>query len=681
MTPKDQTNVKYIGVMFGSIVGGHLGEVQNIAAAYGGNIQAMMRDLSGSPYFTNTLAAGSSRDIAHALVNRIAGNTAAAGERAWAVDWMEGSYAAGRTWGEIMFEAVTALDGITTGAWAATAAAMRARAAYNVAATEAWAWNVTNLDTLRDVYSAAVTPAGFTPSTSNPAAIAQLQSANAALATAAAGLSGQASGASYTVVGADVGRAIMMGDGNDTVTIGYGDLDKPALLSGGAGEDTLIVTRTGAIDDFLSKNGGFYDDQPIRGFEKIVFQGMNPGQFGSMEGIKEITLGGYGESFDTTVIGVDNGTRINLRVDDTAYLRFGDAARYNNAGQPSQAPQAVGSLELNVQASSVGRAYLSATPAKDLTVNVAAPANSVFQWFHHAGGHTFAPVDMPYLENYTVSTTVKTKLALNTPNIRDIDLSGTTGLTSLSIDAKAGVQRTDGVQDVVTIHASQTAMALNFSTVGTPYSDTTLKFVGDLKAGSQIVFNNDTRVAQNVPITKAVFDGDFSQVGALKAAGLSEHAGSIFTTDNVELAAVYFKGVAPAGTRLGTVEIADRATTIIRVDSAQGLNFDLNGGGVAIVINNGSGSVLDNVRASMDAKLAVFDPFRTLTFNMLEVNGGRLLWADYNGDGQLGGQTFPFPWKVTGDIVIMETTSANLAAMSQSVEAMGFNPLFDPFAS
>ena len=672
-----------------------------MGASYGGNISALMRDLSKSDSFKSTLVVGGTRDIAHNLINKLVGSAAAANDRAWAVDWFVSSYQSGKSWGEIMFEAVSALDLITSGPWAAAANQMRARSDYNVKATEGWAANMSDLSSMQDVYSAAITPMNYPFNIFNPLPIVRLEAASSSLLAGANSLPGQSAGTSYTVNRADLGKSIFIGQGNDTVIMPWQHATETSFISGGAGFDTLVMTDPDVNDGMgftLNNFGGLYDDRNIRGFEKIVYTGWMPYKIGSIDGVKEFSLSsfnhyGYAVGFDSVVYSVDNNTVFNIDMKagggGVSALKFLDVTPYNNVGKLDlAASQVVDNLTFNVKGAQTGVVRLDSPPAKNVTINVDAPAGSQFRVDLVKlvpGSQIYSSSFFPLLENLKYSSPLDWRGSLESP-LKGLDLSGSTGKIALNL-VVTGPQVADGVPNPLNVNSSKGVMAIKFAPI-TPKTDTYINFIGDMKAGSNVIVDYGwVSKISGLPVVKTVFNSDFSEINHFKNAGGTGFkpneifAGSVFNVKYVEKSAVYFKGVAPAGQTIGTVVNSDFANTTIKVDAAFGINFEvgtwLNSSVTTFIKTNNQGNILDTIKSSIIAKTGD-------TLQDIHVDGGRIIFRDYDGNGKVGGNMAPTnhsgAWMGETDFIVMETTTDNLAKFNVAITLMGLTPVVDYFA-
>lgn len=699
MTNTDANLVKYLGAMFNAVTGAHTGTLRAILADFGGNIPTMMNALSGTAVFAATLPAGASdREIAFDFVNRIIGDTVAPAERSWAVDWMAAQKAAGATWGDVVYAAVSALDSISSGPWAEAANQMRARAEYAALASEQWAANVGDLGTIRDVYSYA--NAAVVTGYSNLVPLTRLASADEALSSAAAALGSHGQSESYAIGSADTGKALLLGAGDDTVTVSYGDLLKPVFVSGGDGKDTLIVRNT-SHDDFNSFNNayaGVIGNLPYRGFEKVVFEGRMPLVAGSFDGTREFNF--TQRSFETKFGSADTGTIFNVDLNapfelasapQYGRITFFEFAPHNRIDAPgAQAnasaglPQLLDSLTFNIEAGTgTGGSFSTADMnVKHLTWNVTATNDPTF-----AGA---VQNNQPNLETLNLSSNVANVLSLTAPSLRAADFSGSSGEINLELKNSAAA-RADGYVDSISIKAPQGLFAFRWDSADAR-TDTYIDFQGEFKAGSNVKISYGFQKSAQQPLTKIVFNSNFSEVSKYYEAGMAPFVntngkGSVFEVTGSEKAAVYFKGVASAGQTIGTVSLQGAGqTTTVKCDGGNGIDVLLKGGltnGVLAVINNGQGSVLDNVKASVGSQIGE-------QLHETVVAGGRLVWADVNGNGMPDGidtsNAFGWgpsdwqPWATTPDFVMMETNAADLAQFNQSIGLLGFNPVVDYFA-
>jgi hypothetical protein len=712
MTPSNQILVKYIGAMFNAIPGGYVNTLEGMFASYGGNLQAMMSGLSGSGAFASVLPPGATdREVAFDLVNRLVGDTAAPADKEWAVGWMAAQKAAGATWGDIMYTAISALDGIHSGAWAATADAMRARADYAVRASDSgWAAGVTDLGTIRDVYSYAI-PSVLTTFLGQPPLIpvTKLSSADASLATAAAGLAAHSGSENYTISAADTGKAVLMGAGDDTVTVSYADLLKPTFVSGGDGFDTLVINGGGQdYADFANAYGGVLSTLPFRGFEKIVFTGQTAAVIGAMDGVKQIAFGAGQQGVAADIASVDNGTTIDITANASSNLvRFFEYPPYNAipgfsvVGAQATTPQLLDSLTFNITAGATGSLIVNSLNAKGVTWHVTGPAGSTFA--------AVFPTAQPNLEVLKFTSNLNnagegigaTPLVLQAPNLKSLDLSGTPGAVEVLLqELQSSPMHTDGVSDGIAIAAPGGIFGFRWAPLGSRV-DSYANFSGEYKAGSFISISYaDPVKAQGMPASKIVFASDFSELSHYDAQGFGPFvlpraagSGSVFNVSGVEQSAAYFKGVAAQGQTIGSMQLGSGQTTLVKVDAGHGIQFAVGAmtTGVTEFVNNDveHGSLIDTVKDSLLSQLTAGLP-STLPPNApfqiwheTLVAGGRILWADGNGNGQLDGLTNAAtanrPWATTPDFVLMETSDAHIAEFSAAIVGVGFHPLVDLF--
>ena len=722
MTPSNQILVKYIGAMFNAIPGGYVNTLEGMFASYGGNLQAMMSGLSGSGAFASVLPPGATdREIAFDFVNRIAGETAAPADKEWAVDWMYAQKVAGANWGEIIYTAISALDGIHSGAWAATADAMRARADYAVRASDAlapsdmaagWAAGVTDLGILRDVYSYAIPSVLTTFRGQTPLIpISRLNSADGSLATASAGLASHDGSEHYTISGADNGKALLMGAADDTVTVSFADLLRPSFVSGGGGVDTLVITGGGQeYADFVNAYGGVLSTLPFRGFEKIVFAGQTPSFIGSMDGVKEITFGAGQQGVAVDIASVDDATTFNITANGgTNLVRFFEYPPYNAVpgfggiiiGTQAATPQVVESLTFNITAGATGSLLANSLNAKEVTWNVTGPAGSTFA--------AVFPAAQPNLEVLKFTSNLNnagegigaTPLLLQAPNLKSLNLSGTPGPVEVLLqELQSSPMHTDGVSDGIAIAAPGGIFGFRWAPLGSRV-DSYANFSGEYKAGSFISISYADPVrAQGMPVSKIVFGSDFSELSHYDAQGFGPFvlpraagSGSVFNVSGVEQSAAYFKGVAAPGQTIGSMQLGSGQTTLVKVDAGHGIQFAVGAmtTGVTAFINNDvehdslidtvKDSLLSQLKAGLPSTLPPNAPFQI--WHETLVAGGRILWADGNGNGQLDGLTNAAtanrPWATTPDFVLMETSDAHIAEFSAAIVGVGFHPLVDLF--
>jgi hypothetical protein len=697
-TPNQLKMAKYFGGMFNFVPGRFMPVLEGLVDSYGGNTIALMHDLSSSGVFQSTLVAGSTRDIAFDLVDRLLGDSVNSSNKSMIVEWSVSRKENGLSWGQILYTLTEALDSITSGPWGVAGDQMRARAAYAAEASESWASQISDIATLRDVYSYAVAPVYstwhglplLTP-------LERLASASGALSTASAGLGAHAAGEAYTISSADAGKAVLMGAGNDTVTASYADLLKPVFVSGGDGTDTLILHgQPQAYVDFINGYQGVFSTLPYRGFEKIIFQDFAPHTVGSFPGTKEMTFFGGTTGIRTSVGSVDNGTTFNflgLTGGTAAELRFSEFAPFNDIsfvnaspGSQSSAPLLVDSMTFNVTAGTGGQLILPRVPAKNITLNIESSAGSTsnfFTLFRESG--TFVDT-LPDLVTFKLSSNVNHNFQWTANSLKGLDFSGSTGRVEMAL-TRLGATVNDGLVDSISVSAPTGLFAFNWSAPSTvAKADSYFAFSGEYKAGStiKVAYNSFDRAA-SLPATKVVFNSDFSelnyynsQVGAVL--GNTKVSGSLFDVNGVQNAAVYFKGVAGQGQTVGTIKIAGYdQTTIVKVDSGSGINVITQGATNALTafINKGLGSVLDNIKTSIATQ------FSGQTVNEMTVAGGKIIWVDQNNNGRLDGLVrladSMTPWNRGADFVMFETSDANLATFSQSIQLLGFNAIVDPF--
>ena len=71
------------------------------------------------------------------------------------------------------------------------------------------------------------------------------------------------------------------------------------------------------------------------------------------------------------------------------------------------------------------------------------------------------------------------------------------------------------------------------------------------------------------------------------------------------------------------------------------------------------------------------------TLNVMNVQGGRIFWADQNNNGHLDALTISpeliAPYPHSPDFIVFETTDENLATFNQSIATLGFNSVVDVF--
>lgn len=699
MNAENAKLVKYVGSMYHTLVGGYLNEVVTTYAAYGGNLAAMMRDLSGTASFRGTLVSGSDRDVAHDLIDRLVGDKAAGADRAWAVDWFVQQKASGLSWGEAIFQAVSALDGITSGPWAAAAAQMRNKATYSVAATEGWAASVFDLGTMRDVYSFALDPVITSRNYAGQQPLTQLNAISPALGTAAASISAQSAAQRVTLTSSDAGRVVLLGAGNDTVSVGYADLTKPAFLSGGDGVDTLVITAPSDPNqsaqeyvDFINAYKAFGSNLGIRGFEKVVFDRFEPLFIGAIDGVtdytfKPFTVNGLAAPRDIRILGLNNDTTVNIeQVGSATRVQFGEMIQDPvQSLVDASSPQVVDKITFNIKVTS-GPVSLVRIPAKHVTLNIDSTVGTEYTSLLRMIDLTDpANKPLPNLESLTLKSNINQEHTLIGAPLKLLDLTNSTGRQDFYVRTPDAMS-SDGLVNSITIAAPKGLFSMNWgTTVSRP--DSFFNFTGEFKAGSNIKIANTQDRAANVPVTKAVFNADFSELGFYNSRPFAPFSdnykaeGSVFDVTGVERAAVYFKGVAPAGKTIGTAFLGDTQFTTVKVDNAAGIDVKLKPFGVtavnALVINTTGlgGSVIDNVKAGLTASLPTAP-------QIMNVDGGRILWADIDGSGGLtpNRPADPFtPYARSVDFVLMETTSANLGQFSAAVQLLGLSPAFDPF--
>ncbi len=708
MTPHQQDLVKYAGALFGVLPGGYLGAIEGLSVSLGGNLPAVMQVLSGIPIWRDANEHGSSTSIAQALVDRLVGDTVGPADKAWAVSWCAQSHDSGLSWGEIMFTACTTLEQVTSGSWALAADQFRARSQYLVAATDGWAKDVTDPGTLQDVYDYAVSRTVTHPSPSAPNLVpVKVLSANSAALTAGlAGLATNQGAQDYTVTGADVGKALLFGAGDDTVHVDFATARKPVFVSGGDGFDTLVLTYGPAQElvDFRNAFIEWFADQPYRGFERLeIPASINPPQFlGAIQGLKEIALtAANGGSINLEFGAPDNGTVFELdltaggisNIKSFAFPPFNDYSVFTQApGANAQAPQTVEELRFDITAGSQGIFYLNNAPASHLVVNVNSTAGPSSDFHFQFGNGGFSVPVFSGVNSLTYSTNIDADQALRLQApLQILDFTGSTGNVAFSTKAE-GSQLSDGLVDALTVHAPDALLGFHWETSGiSMFVDSHVVLPDTLEAGSVVeIWYQGAFTSTALPVTRAVFGADFSDVNYFRdldapnsilgdGFGLKMQ-GSVFDVRGAGNAAVYFQGIAPANTTIGNLMLDyGYQNTLVKVDGEAGIDLHVNvdfAAGITTILNTGTGSVIDHEKASMEAQLGK-------TLNVVNVTGGRIFWADQNGNSHLDGLILgaePHALQPhSPDFILFETTDENLAAFNQSIQAIGFNPIVDVF--
>jgi hypothetical protein len=674
-----------------------------------------MNDLSNAQSFKNLLPSGTTTLVAYDLVGRLLGEAASPAKFKEAVDYFVGRKNAGASWGTIMFEAVEFLDATTDPSWAPLVVQFKARSDYNVVATGSWAASVSNLGLMRDVYSYGQTPsvsqANFAAPVFLNTPLTKLTSLNQAFTTAN---SQPAPAQIYTVTAADAGRAIEMGEGNSTVSIDYGFLKTLGFVSGGAGYDTLKITSPAdktLFTEFMNTAQGFFANQPIRGFEKLVFGAAVPSTMVALEGVKEYVFDVLSDTtnetgFGTKIAGLDNDITftVNLGTGGIYGSAGGNIAfynlppydaknltGYNNGGSQAAPVAAVESMTFNVSGAG-GYARFPDAPAKNITINVTSINSAAYPL---SPTKTSVIVDLkplasrtaavlPNLENLTLSSNSQQSLSLSAPLLKSLDLSGSIG--EITVLVRATTSSNDGVLNALTVTPSKGLTNFLWDSPNSK-SDTYVNFTNEVKAGSLVLIDNKSNDVVQTPLTKVVFGSDFSEINANTTVYKpSQTDGSYFLAKGVSSSAVYFKGTAAPTQKIGTFSFAGddgKINAVIKVDSANGL--DIQGltsilprsSTISIINASGQGSVIDNLKASLTAQAG---PNNVFLDKLLP--GGRALYVDSNANGLNFSQpVFPGSTIMTGgDFVILETTPANVATFAETLKLMGLSNFTDPFA-
>jgi hypothetical protein len=682
---------KYIGSLFSAITAGYEGLLESQLAGYGANMQALMHDLSLSSAFAGTvlIPGASDRDMAADFVNRLVGDAAAPADKAWAVDYLAGLRASGATWGDAIYIAVSALDGAAgSPVWGRAAAQLQARAAYADAATQGWASTLTDVGTMRDAFDYAATKA-FASSPITP--ITRLNGAASALAAGTAALGGHAAGENYTIGAADTGKAVLLGAGNDTVTVGYGDIYKPAFVSGGDGTDTLVITNAASdISAFMNTYGGVLADMPYRGFEQVHFVGAVPLVMQNWDGVKELAFGAGTLSFATTLASLDSGTVLDITAAaGSNTVHVSELPPYNTtqllgSAASSGAGQLLDSLTVNVTVQA-GSLAMDGLNVRDLTWNVSGAS----------GPAVSMPTTQTNLEDlvYRNTTGGESTINLDAPNLSTVNMSGTTGSVLLHLFDNTNTAH----PGAVTITPPAGVLGLYASTP-VAAAGTSFNFAAPLKAGSYVsVYENGAQVTQGQ--TKVTFNSDFSDLAHFQnnAPFLTQPAnGSVFGIGFAHEADVYFQGQAAAGQTIGTVLLeSSKVDAVVKLDGSAGVDLKLGsnsyaGGmasyvhGVVAFIDNGSGQELSAIRSSVNTQLtgpgqygnaanssivpAGYDP----TLHDYTIAGGHILYADNPTGAGYGTLS-------TNDFVLVETSDAQLAQLNIALVGLGFAPIVDPF--
>lgn len=708
MTSSQEALVKYVGSLFGAALGGYVPAVEAIYNGLGGNLALTMKLLSESPAWTS-LHPGDDTAQSHYLVDQLVVDMAAPSAKRWAVDWFLDQRASGLSWGEIVLIACGALEAITSGPWAAAGDQFRSRADYLVDASEGWAAECTDVGTLRDSYAYAIAPAVTVPQPGapNPIPVDVLATLNDEFATALSTLPANAGSQVHTVSSQDAGRVLLFGAGNDTVMVTAATLGHPDFVSAGDGFDTLVLeyAPAQALVDFLNQYQGFFSVQAYRGFERLEIPATNstPRYLGSIQGLQEVAVAAQsGSSINLEFGSPDNATTFELDVSGGGRhsVRFFALPPYNDysvfaqaAGADAQAPQLVDEMSFLVQAGSEGHLSLLNPRATHLTVDVdasGAAASAFTIWLGDPS--TLAFPEFPELKELTYSTEINARqsLWLKAP-LSELDLSGTTGHVAVDL-RPSGPTVNDGALDVIAVKAPQGLLAFNWQSDGvTHFVDTSVDVQGSLRAGSIAeVWYLGGFIDANRPPIKVVFDADFSDltyffdlpgVAPITGQGFGHHlSGSIFDVRGAGDAAVYFQGLAPPGTTIGNVILTyGYQNTLVKVDGATGINLvvDWNeANGITTILNTGAGSVLDLQKSSLESELGK-------PLAILNVAGGRIFWADQNGNARLDALTLgdePHAlYPHSPDFILFETTDEDLAFFNQSIQALGFNPVDDVF--
>ncbi len=708
MTSNQQALVKYAGALFGVPLGGYLPEVEDLFNSLDGNLALTMRVLSEAPVWTNAHV-GDDATLAQYLVDQLVLDTVGPEDKQWATDWFVSQREAGLSWGEIVLTACSALEQVTDGRWAVAGDQFRARSAYLEDATNGWAATCTDAGTLLDAYSYAIGRAVTVPQPGAPniVPVEVLSTLNDEFLAALPTLTTNQGVQAHTLSAQDTGRVLLLGAGDDTLTMDLGTIGLPAFVSGGDGFDTLVLSYTPAptLADFLNQYYGLFSVQPFRGFERLeVPPTVNtPKYMGSIQGLHEIAIASApGSSINLEFGSPDNGTTFELDVTAGGLnsVRFFALPPYNDytvfaaaPGGEAQAPQLVSEMTFKILAGTDGNINLVNPRATHLTVDVdsSVGGNSNFSLsFGNPASFAF-PVfaDLKVL-TYSTDINARQSLWLKAP-VEMLDLTGSTGHVAIDLRPN-GPTVNDGVLDAITVKLPQELLAFNWQADGvTHFVDSYVEFDGELQAGSRAeVYYNGGFINVDRPTIKAEFDSDFSElsyfhdlpgVTSITGQGFGyDLAGSIFDVRGAGDAAVYFHGLAPQGQTIGNVILTyGYQQTLVKVDGANGINLvvDWNeANGITTILNTGAGSVLDLEKESLESELG-----KSLT--VLNVAGGRIFWADQNGNAQLDGLILGdephAQYPHSPDFILFETTNDNLATFNQSVQALGFNPVIDVF--
>jgi hypothetical protein len=711
-TPTQEALIRYVGSLFGAVPGGYLGAIEGVLNATGGNMALTMKQLGEIPAWS-AIFPGDDSAVALAITEHMVGESVAPSLKEWAVGWMTQMRETGLSWGEIVYTACTALEQIYSGPWALAGEQFRARASYMVEATNGWAAQTTDLGTLRDVYAYAISREVTVPSPSapNPVPVQVLAEIGPQLQDALSTLGVRAGSQVYTISAADDNKAVLLGGGDDRVTVGMANVERPVFVSAGDGFDTLVLdfSNAEANTDFLNAYYGFFSVQPYRGFERIEVPAVTnlPPYLASIQGVQEVSIAALpGRWINLEFGSPDNGTKfeLDLRNGGLNDIRFfalppyNDHAIFTGTTPGSAEPaQMVDELSFEVTAGADGRLAIVLPQTRSLTVDVNSLAGASSSFYLHLGDpDSFAVPFLPELTHFKYTTNIDT--AYQTTKLKaplDVfDLSDSTGAIIYDV-LPYGPTQNDGIVDPLTVIAPHGLLAFNWRTEGTLVgADTYVEFDGALKAGSAVeIWYDGISTSTARPVTQVVFaGGDYSGLDYFydsnplplptTGGGLGyKFQGSVFNVHGAGDAAVYFQGIAPAGKTLGNVVLGyGYQDTLVKVDGAAGINLFVEyaqSNGITTVLNTGSGSVMDLEKVSMETELG-----RTL--NVTTVQGGRIFWADQNNNGHLDALTIGpeliAPYAHSPDFIVFETTDEGLATFNTSIQALGFNPIIDVFA-
>jgi hypothetical protein len=297
MTAAQRTEIIQTVVgMFGAAPGAtYLNEL----SAYAGNVKGLIKDLTGTNAFKSIYPTFlTNEEFATNFLNNLLGTTVTdTAAKTWAKNWMKGLLDAGKSRGDVIFEALDALKAIpttdTTWGNAAKQFANKVTVAEHYSVTMAAA--VTNLATLQSVI------ANVTDSTdvSNPAQVI-------------AGTPGGTTGQTFTLTS---GTDTLTGtSGNDTVTgifgAGSATFNAGDSIDGKGGNDTLnlIANGTAASDPVTVKDVDLINVQAANTggaiLDALLFTDV--GAIHSKDSVGNLTINNLKLG---TAVGVNNGTK------------------------------------------------------------------------------------------------------------------------------------------------------------------------------------------------------------------------------------------------------------------------------------------------------------------------------------------------------------------------------------